>query len=204
MQIKFCGFTREQDVHAAVNLGVDALGFVLYEKSPRYVSMDRLVQLCTHVPAFVSTVALFVNASQTEIQNVLNFAPIQFVQLHGDESFEDALSLQRRASIPVIKAVRVNEQTDWDEIGRYVDQLSGVLLDSDSKGYGGSGHGFDWSMIPKTLRSKIILSGGLTVDTVSEAIQQVAPYALDVSSGIEQAKGIKDFEKMQVFIANCK
>ena len=94
----------------------------------------------------------------------------------------------------------MNEQTDWDEIGRYVDQLSGVLLDSDSKGYGGSGHGFDWSMIPKTLRSNIILSGGLTVDTVSEAIQQVAPYALDVSSGIEQAKGIKDFEKMQAFI----
>ena len=199
-RVKFCGFTREQDVHAAVNLGVDALGFVLYEKSPRYVSMDQLMQLCTHVPAFVSTVALFVNASQAEIQNVLNSAPIQFVQLHGDESFEDALSLQRRASIPVIKAVRVNEQTDWDEIAQYVDQLSGVLLDSDSKGYGGSGHGFDWSVIPKTLRSKIILSGGLTVDTVSEAFQQVAPYALDVSSGIEQAKGIKDFEKMQAFM----
>lgn len=199
-RVKFCGFTREEDVQTAVALGADALGFVLYEKSPRYVTPERVAQLCAHVPAFVSTVALFVNADEAQIQSVLQKAPIRSVQLHGDESFEFALHLQQTLNIPVIKAVRVNAQTDWGHIAQYIDQLSGVLLDSDSAGYGGSGHGFDWHMIPQALRARIILSGGLTVDSVGEAIAQIAPYAVDVSSGIEAAKGIKDADKMCAFM----
>ena len=201
-RVKFCGFTREEDVQTAVALGADALGFVLYEKSPRYVTPERVAQLCAYVPAFVSTVALFVNADAGQIQSVLQKAPIRIVQLHGDESFEFALHLQQTLNIPVIKAVRVNAQTDWGQIAQYIDQLSGVLLDSDSAGYGGSGHGFDWNTIPPALRARIILSGGLTVDSVGEAIAQIAPYAVDVSSGIEAAKGIKDADKMRAFMQN--
>lgn len=199
-RVKFCGFTREADVQTAVALGADALGFVLYEKSPRYVSPERVAQLCAQVPAFVATVALFVNATPAQIQAVLHQAPIRFVQLHGDESFEFALHLQQTLNVPVIKAVRVNAQTDWDEIAQYIDRLSGILLDSDSAGYGGSGHGFDWATIPSELRSRIILSGGLSVDSVGQAIAQMAPYAVDVSSGIESAKGIKDSDKMRAFM----
>ena len=202
-RVKFCGFTREQDVQQAVALGADALGFVLYEKSPRYVMPERVAQLCAGVPAFVSTVALFVNADVAQIEAVLHQAPIQIVQLHGDESFAFAVHLQKTLNTPVIKAVRVNAQTDWVEIERHVDQLAGVLLDSDSAGYGGSGHGFDWYSIPDELRRCIILSGGLNIDTVSQAIAEIRPYAVDVSSGIELAKGIKDEEKMRAFIKVC-
>ena len=201
-RVKFCGFTREEDIQTAVSLGADALGFVLYEKSPRYVTPERVAQLCAHVPAFVSTVALFVNADEALVQSVLQIAPIRTVQLHGDESFEFALHLQQTLNIPVIKAVRVNAQTDWGQIAQYIDQLSGVLLDSDSAGYGGSGHGFDWDEIPQPLRARIILSGGLTVDSIGEAIAQITPYAVDVSSGIEAAKGIKDADKMCAFMQN--
>ena len=201
-RVKFCGFTREEDIQTAVSLGADALGFVLYEKSPRYVTPERVAQLCAHVPAFVSTVALFVNADEAQVQSVLQKAPIRTVQLHGDESFEFALHLQQTLNIPVIKAVRVNAQTDWGQIAQYIDQLSGVLLDSDSVGYGGSGHGFDWDEIPQPLRARIILSGGLTVDSIGEAIAQITPYAVDVSSGIEAAKGIKDADKMRAFMQN--
>ena len=199
-RVKFCGFTREQDVQAAVALGVDALGFVLYQGSPRYVSPARLQDLCAMVPAFVSTVALFVNASAEQISEIVTSARIQAVQLHGDESFEFAINLQRELNRPVIKAVRVNARTDWAQIIEHIDALAGILLDSDSVAYGGSGHGFDWDSIPEQLRGKIILSGGLSVDTVGSAIAQVAPYAVDVSSGIESAKGIKDIEKMQAFV----
>ncbi len=198
--MKFCGFTREQDVQQAVALGADALGFVLYEKSPRYVTPERVAQLCAGVPAFVSTVALFVNADIEQIRAVLHQAPIQIVQLHGDESFEFAVHLQQTLNIPVIKAVRVNARTDWAEIERHVDRLAGVLLDSDSVGYGGSGHGFDWNSIPEVLRTRIILSGGLSVDSVGEAITQLAPYAVDVSSGIEVSKGVKSADKMRAFM----
>ncbi len=199
-RVKFCGFTREQDVQQAVALGADALGFVLYEKSPRYVSPERVTQLCAGVPAFVSTVALFVNADIEQIRAVLHQAPIQIVQLHGDESFEFAVHLQQTLNIPVIKAVRVNARTDWAEIERHVDRLAGVLLDSDSVGYGGSGHGFDWHSIPDELRGRIILSGGLSVDSVGEAMAQVTPYAVDVSSGIELSKGVKSADKMRAFM----
>lgn len=200
-RVKFCGFTREQDIQAAVALGVDALGFVLYEKSPRHVNAVRVAQLCAHVPAFVSIVGLFVNSTVPQITRILSQTPISTIQLHGDESWNFALNVKKIMQRPVIKAVRVNPQTDWDEVAHYVDQLSGVLLDADSNIYGGSGHGFNWEHIPSELRGKIILSGGLSVDNVKNAIDTVAPYAVDVSSGIEPAKGIKDAEKMRAFLA---
>ena len=203
-RVKFCGFTREPDIQIAVALGVDALGFVLYEKSPRYVSAERVAQLCAHVPAFVNIVGLFVNSTVPQITRILSKTPISTIQLHGDESWNFALNVKKIMQRPVIKAVRVNPQTDWDEVAHYIEQLSGVLLDADSSVYGGSGQGFDWRCIPINLRGKIILSGGLSVDTVKNAIDTVAPYAVDVSSGIESAKGIKDAEKMRAFISQVK
>ena len=199
-RVKFCGFTREQDIQTAVALGVDALGFVLYEKSPRYVNAERVAQLCAHVPAFVSIVGLFVNSTVPQITRTLSKTPISTIQLHGDETWNFALNVKKIMQRPVIKAVRVNEQTDWDEIAHYVDQLSGVLLDADSSVYGGSGHGFDWSHIPSELHHKIILSGGLSAGNVKSAIDNIAPYAVDVSSGIELSKGVKDAEKMRLFL----
>ena len=199
-RVKFCGFTREPDIQIAVALGVDALGFVLYEKSPRYVSAERVAQLCAHVPAFVNIVGLFVNSTVPQITRILSKTPISTIQLHGDESWNFALNVKKIMQRPVIKAVRVNPQTDWDEVAHYVDQLSGVLLDADSSVYGGSGEGFDWGHIPSELRGKIILSGGLSVDSVGEAMAQIAPYAVDVSSGIELSKGVKSADKMRAFM----
>ena len=203
-RVKFCGLTRESDIQIAIALGVDALGFVLYEKSPRYVSTERVAQLCAQIPAFVSIVGLFVNSTVPQITRILSQTPISTIQLHGDESWNFALNVKKIMQRPVIKAVRVNEQTDWDEVAHYVHQLSGVLLDADSSVYGGSGHGFNWEYIPSELRGKIILSGGLNVDNVKNAIDTIAPYAVDVSSGIELSKGVKDAEKMRLFLEQVR
>jgi phosphoribosylanthranilate isomerase len=200
-RIKFCGFTRESDIHVAVQLGVDALGFVFYDKSPRYVTPQATAELIQHIPAFVSTVGLFVNATVPQMTRILGQAPVSMIQLHGDESWNFALNVKKIMHRPVIKAVRVNESTDWDEVNHYAHQLAGVLLDADAVGYGGAGHVFDWNVIPSELRHKIILSGGLSVENVAEAVQTIQPYALDVSSGIEAGvKGIKDEARMHSFI----
>lgn len=201
-RVKFCGFTREQDVQVAVQLGVDALGFVFYPPSPRYVMPHAVVGLMQRIPAFISTVGLFVNSTVPQITRVLAQAPVSTIQLHGDESWNFAVNVKKIMQRPVIKAVRINEQTDWDEIAHYLPQLSGVLLDADVVGYGGSGHVFDWTVIPDLLRHKIILSGGLTLENVGEAMRIVRPYGLDLSSGIEaDVKGQKDIEKMQLFVS---
>ncbi|TDR31869.1 phosphoribosylanthranilate isomerase [Hydromonas duriensis] len=200
-RVKFCGFTRAQDVHAAIEAGADALGFVLYDQSPRYIEPERVAELVKHIPAFINTVGLFVNAAADGIVSIMNQVPLHTVQLHGDETWSFATRLERILQRPVIKAVRVNAQTDWAEVAAHIHQVSGVLLDADSVGYGGSGHQFDWQVIPDNVREKIILSGGLGLDTISRAIQTVRPYALDVSSGIESGvKGVKDKDKMHAFI----
>ncbi|MGL4766610.1 MAG: phosphoribosylanthranilate isomerase [Formosimonas sp.] len=200
-RVKFCGFTRAQDVQTAVRLGVDALGFVFYPPSPRYLTPQNAAALLAHVPAFISTVGLFVNESLESMQNTLRIAPMSMIQLHGDESWDFALHVQHILQKPIIKAVRVNPQTDWDEVAQHAEQVAGVLLDADAVGYGGAGHVFDWSVIPTQLRHKIILSGGLKLENIQNAIRTVQPYALDVSSGIEAGvKGVKDASQMAAFI----
>ena len=201
VRVKICGITRQQDLHAACQAGADALGFVFYEKSPRHVTIAAATALVRELPPFVQSVGLFVNADPAFIEAVLRDVPLDLLQFHGDEAPPDCLRFGR----PYIKAVRVNRDTDLLKCAADFDTARGLLLDAWVPGVpGGTGERFDWSLIPADLPRPIILSGGLTPDNVAEAIQRVCPWAVDVSSGVEKEKGIKDAHKIAQFIAKAK
>jgi phosphoribosylanthranilate isomerase len=201
VRVKICGITRAQDLHAACDAGADALGFVFYEKSPRHLTIDAAAALVRELPPFVQGVGLFVNAEPTFIESVLQAVPLDLLQFHGDETPADCARFGR----PFIKAVRVNRDTDLLKCAADFDAARGLLLDAFVPGVpGGTGERFDWSLIPANLPKPVILSGGLTPDNVAEAVQRVRPWAVDVSSGVEVAKGIKDAHKIAQFIANAK
>lgn len=199
-RVKFCGLTHEEDVTRAVKLGVDALGFVFYAPSTRSVAPDHAAMLTSSVPAFVTRVGLFVNEQPEIIQSIFERTGLNLVQYHGDESpeFCDAVGL------PFIKAFRVRLGIDIQtEIDRYP-KASGFLLDAYVKGQpGGTGERFDWELIPQS-DAPIILAGGLSPDNAKDAIEQVAPWALDVSGGIETKPGRKDPDKMMRFMNACR
>ena len=202
-RIKVCGFTREEDVQAAVAAGVDAVGFVLYEKSPRFVTAERAADLAQHLPPFVSPVLLFVNASAETIASALRALPHALVQLHGDESPAFAAKLQR----PYIKAARLPldaaEHFDLPKFCADFGDAQGILLDAKVESFGGSGLSFDWGRIPAPFPHHLLLSAGLKTETVGAAVAQLAStaasFAVDVSSGVESAPGVKDAAKMQAF-----
>lgn len=201
VRVKICGITREQDLHAACDAGADALGFVFYEKSPRNVPAMAAAALVRELPPFVQSVGLFVNADPAFIEAVLETVPLDLLQFHGDESPADCARYGR----PYIKAVRVNRDTDLLKCAADFEDARGLLLDAYVPGVpGGTGERFDWSLIPEKMPKAVILSGGLTPDNVAEAVEQVRPWAVDVSSGVEMAKGIKDAHKIAQFIANAK
>jgi phosphoribosylanthranilate isomerase len=199
-RVKFCGFTHQDDVAQAVALGADALGFVFYGPSSRYVSPEHAQTLTRSVPAFVTRVGLFVNEEAETVQRIFELARLNLIQYHGEESpeFCDAIGL------PYIKAFRVRKGMDLrTEMDRYPN-ASGFLLDAYVKGQpGGTGEGFDWELIPQS-HAPIILAGGLTPDNAKDAIDQVAPWALDVSGGIETKPGRKDPDKMARFMNACR
>ena len=199
-RVKFCGFTHQDDVAQAVALGADALGFVFYGPSSRYVSPEHAKTLTRSVPAFVTRVGLFVNEEAETIQRIFEIAQLNLIQYHGEESpeFCDAVGL------PYIKAFRVRKGMDLrTEMDRYPN-ASGFLLDAYVKGQpGGTGERFDWELIPHS-HAPIILAGGLTPDNAKDAIDQVAPWALDVSGGIEIKPGRKDPDKMARFMDACR
>jgi phosphoribosylanthranilate isomerase len=199
-RVKFCGFTHQDDVAQAVALGADALGFVFYGPSSRYVSPEHAQTLTRSVPAFVTRVGLFVNEEAETVQRIFEIAGLNLIQYHGEESpeFCDAIGL------PYIKAFRVRKGMDLrTEMDRYPN-ASGFLLDAYVKGQpGGTGEGFDWELIPQS-HAPIILAGGLTPDNAKDAIDQVAPWALDVSGGIETKPGRKDPDKMARFMNACR
>ncbi len=199
-RVKFCGFTQEDDIAQAVTLGVDALGFVFYEPSSRYVTPEHAANLTRSVPAFVTRVGLFVNEQAESIKRIFETARLNLIQYHGDETpeFCDTLGL------PYIKAFRVQQGMDLRaEMDRYPN-ASGFLLDAYVKGQpGGTGERFDWGLIPQS-DVPIILAGGLTPDNAKDAIEQVAPWALDVSGGIETKPGRKDPDKMARFMNACR
>lgn len=201
VRVKICGITRLQDLHAACDAGADALGFVFYEKSPRHLTIESAAMLVRDLPPFVQAVGLFVNAGPDFIETVLQTVPLDLLQFHGDETAADCMRFGR----PWIKAVRVNQGTDLLKCAADFDAARGLLLDAWVPGVpGGSGERFDWSLIPPDLSRPIVLSGGLTPDNVAEAVRRVRPWAVDVSSGVEASKGIKDAHKIARFIAKAK
>ncbi|WP_439605672.1 phosphoribosylanthranilate isomerase [Hydrogenophaga sp.] len=206
-RIKICGLTREADVDAAVHAGADAVGFVLYEQSPRHVSADRAGELARRLPPFVTPVLLFVNASPEHIARGCAAVPQALLQFHGDETPADCLAAGR----PYLRAARIPTGpagAGFDLLKYASDHLAAqaILLDALVEGYGGGGQSFDWTAFPWShpllnASSRLVLSGGLTPANVIDGITRVRPWAVDVSSGVEAAKGIKDPDKMLAFVA---
>ena len=187
-RIKICGLTREADVDAAVEAGADAVGFVLYEKSSRRVSPGRAAELARRLPAFVTPVALLVNASDAEVGAAVAALPLALLQFHGDETPQRCQSTGR----PYLRAARMSEGFDLLDFATQFANAQAILLDAHLEGYGGGGKVFDWSLIPANVPSPVVLSGGLHAGNVTEGILQVRPWAVDVSTGVEADKGIKD------------
>lgn len=196
-RIKICGITREQDIHAAVYAGADAIGLVFYDKSPRAVSVQRAAQLVAELPPFVTTVGLFVDAEEKFVREVLAAVPLDVLQFHGDETPEACARYGR----PWLKAIRVRPGLDLLQCAARYAGAQALLLDAHVQGVpGGTGATFDWSLIPEGLSRPVILSGGLHRGNVADAIAQVRPYAVDVSSGVEVEKGIKDAARIAAFV----
>jgi phosphoribosylanthranilate isomerase len=199
-RIKICGLTRPEDVRAAVEAGADAIGLVFFPPSPRFVSFDRAADLAALIPPFVTTVGLFVNPEPAFVDEALRRVPLQLLQFHGDED-DGACSRYRR---PWIKAARVRPGIDLVEFSACHPGASGLLLDAFVEGYGGGGKVFDWTLIPAGLDKPLILSGGLDPENVGEAVRRVRPWAVDVSSGVESDKGIKDAARIAAFVAGVR
>ena len=200
-RIKICGITRVEDALAAAHCGADAIGLVFYERSPRHVSIAQAAQLAAALPPFVSVVGLFVNAEAALVREVLANVPLDLLQFHGDESPEYCAQF----AMPYLKAIRVKAGVDLLQCAAHFHAAKGLLLDAHVEGIpGGTGATFDWSLIPKHLPLPVILSGGLAAENVAAAIKQVQPYAVDVSSGVEGGKGIKDAAKIARFIQEVK
>lgn len=199
-RIKICGITTVADGIAAAEAGADAVGFVFYPKSPRYVDPAKVAEIVSALPPFVTTVGLFVNAAPEFVNETLAVAPLNLLQFHGDESETYCRQFDR----PYIRAARVRPELDLIQYAASFSSAQAILLDAYVEGYGGGGHAFDWNLIPTELARPIVLSGGLTVDNVTEAVRRVRPAAVDVSSGVEISKGVKDHAKIAAFIAGVR
>ena len=201
VKIKFCGITREQDAQAAVACGADAIGFVFHPASARYVAPQVARQIARDLPPFLCKVGLFVNVTSGEIARVVDLVGLDIVQFHGDEAPAECA----RSPRPWIKALRVAPGLDLAAACARYSAASAWLFDTyDASLYGGTGRAFDWRRIPTESARPVILAGGLTVENVAGAIAAARPYAVDTSGGIEAAKGIKDRDKMQRFVAEVR
>lgn len=196
-RVKICGITNQEDALAACHAGADALGFVFYEPSPRHVEAAVAKTILAALPPFVTSVGLFVNATADFIQSVLDQVPLDLLQFHGDETEPDCSCWGR----PYIKAIRMQEGTDLAAQCQTYHSSRGILLDTFVAGQpGGTGLTFNWQSVPEGLSKPIVLAGGLEPSNVADAIRQVQPWAVDVSGGVEAAKGKKDNALMQAFI----
>lgn len=199
-RIKICGITRREDLRSAADLGADAVGFVFYPPSPRYLTPEQAAALVADAPAFLTTVGLFVNAEAATVWRLLEHVPLQSLQFHGDEDAQFCRQFRR----PYIKAARMRPGLDLVKYATSFPDASGLLLDAYVEGYGGAGQTFDWRLVPDRLPVPIILSGGLDVSNIAAAIRAVRPWAVDVSSGVEKGKGIKDAAMMAAFISGVR
>lgn len=195
--MKICGITNLDDALAAAEAGADALGFVFYPPSPRHIEIVSAKSIMAHLPPFVTTVGLFVDADVTFMQQVLAELPLDLLQFHGDETEAECSRWAR----PYIKAVRMQEDTDLVEVCQTYHSCRGILLDAFVEGIpGGTGQTFDWNTIQQNLSRPIVLAGGLKPSNVTVAVQSVKPWAVDVSGGVEASKGIKDHALIKAFI----
>ncbi|AGF79444.1 phosphoribosylanthranilate isomerase [Desulfocapsa sulfexigens DSM 10523] len=202
-RIKMCGMTREKDVEAGVNAGLDALGFIFYEKSPRNVYPDFVRAVISKVPPFVDCVGVFVDRDREEVQEIIEYCGLSHAQLHGKESPKYCERVERFTSpCHVIKAFRVGTNSKKEDFSPYDDLVHGYLLDTYEKGsVGGTGTSFDWSIIEALeLQRPMILAGGLSPNNVENAIRNVSPFGVDVNSGVEVEPGIKDHELLKEFV----
>jgi phosphoribosylanthranilate isomerase len=212
-RIKICGLTREQDVDAAVASGADAVGFVMYPKSPRFVLIDRAVALSRHLPPFVTPVLLFVNESAGTIEACCDRLPQATIQFHGEETPQQCLDATRNGARAFLRAARIplGDAAAHFDLVKYAHDYSraqAILLDAHVEGYGGGGKTFNWSLLPPSVDCHLVLSGGLTSANVIDGILQVRPrcktLSVDVSSGVEMSKGIKDAQLIHRFVASVR
>lgn len=196
-RVKICGITRLEDALAAVRAGADAIGLVFDPASPRCVVLDQARAIVSSLPPFITAVGLFVDAAPARVREVLNGVRLDLLQFHGTETPEQC----RQYARPYVKAIRMHPDIDlYAEARRYADAAA-LLLDSFvAEVAGGSGRTFDWARVPRDLGRPLILAGGLTPENVGEAIRRVRPYAVDVSSGVERSKGVKDPDKIAAFL----
>jgi len=200
-RVKICGITRVEDAQAAVAQGADAIGLIFYRPSPRYVDLGLARGIAGQIPAFVSAVAVFVNPSRDEVEQVIGECGVTLLQFHGDESPEFCSGF----SLPYIKAARIRPGLDLIKyLSPYAAARAWMLDAFHDDLWGGTGGAFDWSLVPRRMAKPIILSGGLTAGNVADAIRRIGPYAVDVSSSVEAAKGIKDSAKVAAFIGAVK
>ena len=196
-RVKICGITRVEDAVAAAALGVDAIGLVFYDQSARHVAVQLAAAIVAELPPFVSVVGLFVDAQPAEVEAILAEVRLDVLQFHGDEAPDYCAGF----GVPYLKAVRVRPETNLVQYAAAYSGAQALLLDAFMAGSpGGTGQTFDWGLIPARLSRPIILAGGLSAANVNEAIRQVHPYAVDVSGGVEQSKGIKDAARMAAFM----
>ena len=207
-RIKMCGFTREADVDAAVQAGADAIGFVLYPPSPRAVSIERAAELTARLPAFVTPVLLFVNETPERVREACHAVPGALLQFHGDETPEYCAEMTRQTGRPHLKAARIPLEAvagfDLLKFAQLHSHAQAILLDAHVEGFGGGGKAFHWSLLPPSVNAHLVLSGGLTPANVADGIRtlrsRARSLAVDVSSGIESGKGLKDADKIRQFV----
>jgi len=196
-RVKICGITNIEDALNAIKYGADAIGLVFYTPSPRYVTISQAQEIVAAIPPFVNVVGLFVNATKAEIETIISQVRIDILQFHGDETAVDC----ERIKLPYLKAIRVKNDTNLLQCEAEFSSAKALLLDTYSEtAFGGTGHVFDWKLIPENLKMPVILAGGLNAENVADAIRQVRLYAVDVSGGVEISKGIKDVAKIAAFM----
>lgn len=206
-RIKMCGLTRVKDIEAGLSHGLDALGFIFYEKSPRNVLPDFVKDIVAKIPPFVDCVGVFVDREREEVEEIIEYCGLSHAQLHGKEDPKYCARVERFASpCHVLKAFRVGDESKSSDFSPYDEVVHGYLLDTYMKGNaGGTGETFDWKIIEQlNLQRPMILAGGLSPDNVIEAIETVTPFGVDVNSGIEIAPGIKDHSKISEFVRKVR
>jgi|SaaInlStandDraft_6_1057023.scaffolds.fasta_scaffold23797_2 phosphoribosylanthranilate isomerase len=199
MKIKICGITSLEDALDAISLGVNAIGFIFYKHSSRYISPEKAEEIVLNLPPFVHTVGVFVNQEKDEVNDIVKRCKLDIVQLHGDESPSFCMDMTRR----VIKAIPVADLDDLNQIIKYQGLVSGILLDTkDRDNYGGTGRSFDWGIAlkAKEFDMPLILAGGVNISNIQRAIRLINPYGIDISSGVELSPGKKDYNKMKEFL----